>query len=104
MAHASFKVLGWKDLSTLFGRAWPSYALILLLQTKVLWRIWDLKDLTIGDTSSYFRYARLWADGFHDVVVWSPLYTAFYGSFLFVTSNILAVTIMHRLVIVMMLA
>src|SRR6266853_6356185 len=39
-------------------KAWPSYMLILLLQSKVIWRIWEIKDLTYGDTSSYFETAR----------------------------------------------
>lgn len=39
-----------------------SCTLIVLLQGKAIWRIWDLKDLTIGDTASYFRFARLWSD------------------------------------------
>jgi len=85
-------------------KAWPSYMLILLLQSKVIWRIWEIKDLTYGDTSSYFETARKWADGFLVNIVWSPLYTAFYGSFLFVTSDPYNATIMHRVVIVLVAA
>jgi hypothetical protein len=83
------------------SKAWPSYALILLIQSKVIWRIWDIRDITSGDTSSYFATAEKWADGFLVDIVWSPLYTAFYGSFLFVTADAYNVTIMHRVVIVL---
>ncbi len=82
-------------------KAWPSYVLILLLQSKVIWRIWEIRDITYGDTSSYFESAKKWADGFLVDIVWSPLYTAFYGSFLFVTADPYNVTIMHRVVIVL---
>ncbi len=82
-------------------KAWPSYALILLIQSKVIWRIWEIRDITSGDTSSYFKTAKKWADGFLVDIVWSPLYTAFYGSFLFVTTDAYSVTIMHRVVIVL---
>src|SRR5258708_39863603 len=86
------------------AKAWPSYMLILLLQSKVIWRIWEIKDITYGDTSSYFETARKWADGFFVDIVWSPLYTAFYGSFLFVTSDPYNATIMHRVIIVLVAA
>ncbi len=86
------------------AKAWPSYMLILLLQSKVIWRIWEIRDITYGDTSSYFEAARKWADGFLVDIVWSPLYTAFYGSFLFVTSDPYNATIMHRGVIVLVAA
>jgi hypothetical protein len=85
-------------------KAWPSYVLILLLQSKVIWRIWDIKDITYGDTGGYFDSARKWADGFLVNIVWSPLYTAFYGSFLFVTADPYHATIMHRVAIVLVAA
>jgi hypothetical protein len=83
------------------SKAWLSYALILLIQSKVIWRIWDIRDITSGDTSSYFEIAKKWADRFLVDIVWSPLYTAFYGSFLFVTADTYNATIMHRVVIVL---
>lgn len=83
------------------AKAWPSYLLILLLQSKVIWSIWKIRDVTYGDTSYYFDTAKKWADGFLVDIVWSPLYTAFYGSFLFVTSDPYNATIMHRVVIVL---
>src|SRR5215470_2124042 len=85
---------------TVLAKAWPSYMLILLLQSKVIWRIWEIKDITYGDTSYYFDTAKKWADRFLVDIVWSPLYTAFYGSFLFATTDPYNVTILHRMVIV----
>jgi hypothetical protein len=85
-------------------KAWPSYILILLLQSRVIWRIWEIKDITYGDTSYYFETAKKWADGFLVDIVWSPLYTAFYGSFLFATADPYNVTILHRVVIVLVAA
>src|SRR6266849_271199 len=86
------------------AKAWPSYVLILLLQSKVIWRMWEIRDITYGDTSSYFVMARKWADEFLVNMVWSPLYTAFYGSFLFVTADPYNATILHRVVIVLIAA
>src|SRR5215470_5118165 len=89
---------------TALRKAWPSYVLILLLQSKVIWRIWEIRDITYGDTSSYFQTAKKWADGFLVDIVWSPLYTAFYGSFLSATTDPYNVTILHRVVIVLVAA
>ena len=89
---------------TALRKAWPSYVLILLLQSKVIWRIWEIRDITYGDTSSYFQTAKKWADGFMVDIVWSPLYTAFYGSFLFATADPYNATIMHRVAIVLVAA
>ena len=85
-------------------KTWPSYALILLLQSKVIWRIWELRDITYGDTGWHFESAKKWADGFLVNIVWSPLYTAFYGSFLLLTADPYNATILHRVVIVLVAA
>ena len=80
--------------------AWFAYLALALLQMKVVWRIWDYKDLTTGDTSSYFRSAFIWFEQFRSNLLWSPLYTGFYGSLLHVTDDIYTVTILHRIIIV----
>ena len=90
--------------SATLSKAWPSYALILLLQFKVIWLIWELRDITSGDTASYFERGLLWARGFHVNILWSPLYTAFYGSFLFATQDPYNATILHRIAIVLLAA
>src|SRR5438105_13476762 len=88
-------------ISTILKLAWPSYVLIFLLQSKVIWRIWELRDLTSGDTAQYFHRTLARQQGFHLDTLWSPLYTAFYGSLLFATSDPYAATILHRVIIVL---
>jgi hypothetical protein len=81
---------------------WVSYALIAALQLKILWNIWRYRDLTPGDTSSYFLDAARWARRLEDDIVWSPLYTAFYGTLYWITDDPYSATIAHRVIIVML--
>ena len=39
-----------------------SYVLLALLQLRVIWGDWRLRDITSGDTSAYFQNAARWAD------------------------------------------
>lgn len=89
-----------KRLGNLVDRPLFAYATIALLQLKVIWQIWDYKDLTTGDTASYFREAYRWYENFSVNIAWSPLYTVFYGSLLHITTDVYVVTILHRLIIV----
>jgi hypothetical protein len=79
-----------------------AYGAILALQFRLLWKIWDYKDLTSGDTAGYFRFAVSWVHGLQDDIVWSPLYTNFLGSVdaLFGGDASQAVLV-HRIVIVL---
>jgi hypothetical protein len=90
-----------RRFSNVLEQGWPAYLLILLLQIKVVWRMWELRDITLGDTAQYFTAALAWNRGYHFDIVWSPLYAAFYGSFLFATSDPYNITILHRIVIVL---
>jgi hypothetical protein len=82
-------------------RPLPAYASILLLQLKVVWGMWWARDLTTGDTSGYFFTAHRWSvDGFYNLV-WSPLYTVYYGSFIWTTADAYKATVAHRLVLVL---
>jgi hypothetical protein len=72
----------------------------LALQAKVVWGIWNWKDLTAGDTSSYFVEASHWAESLETNLVWSPLYLIFYGSLQWVSANPFFVTLTHRLLLV----
>jgi hypothetical protein len=87
----------WKQLS----EPYFAYLMIFLLQVKVVWGWWTWDDLTMGDTSSYFCAAYRWFHSFHVNIAWSPLYTAFYGSFLFLTPDVYLATVLHRLFIVL---
>jgi hypothetical protein len=80
---------------------WFAYGAILLIQTKVLWGIWDYRDLTNGDTASYFRDATTWATDLHVNPVYSPLYTAAWGSLKWLIPGVYDVTIAHRVIIVL---
>jgi hypothetical protein len=77
-----------------------AYGSVLLIQAKVLWGIWDYRDLSAGDTSNYFVIANQWTD--HRLVdpLFSPLYTVFWGSLQWIFTDAYAVTIAHRVVIV----
>jgi hypothetical protein len=92
-------------LDRVLTKAWPSYLLVALLQSKILWNAWLFRDLTSGDTSSYFGLAYRWYERFADDIVWSPLYTSFYGTVLMVTGGeVYAATILHRIIVVMVAA
>lgn len=53
----------------------PAYTSILLLQLKVVWGMWWLRDLTTGDTASYFVDAHDWHVHGRLNLASSPLYT-----------------------------
>ena len=80
--------------------AWFAYGSILLIQAKVLWGIWEHRDLTGGDTTQYFIQASRWTHGFHLDPVWSPLYDFFWGSLRWFVDDPYASTIAHRVLIV----
>lgn len=83
-----------------FESSWIAYSSLLAYQ---LWRvgaIWLYKDLTVGDTSSYFYGAAEWHLRGTVNFAWSPLYTAFYGSILTYAGDAYLATILHRLLIV----
>ena len=78
--------------------------LIVLFQLKVLWGIWDVKDLSTGDSSAYFR-------GVMDVLVrgrpdiaWSPLYTTTAALFMKVWDHPLMFGVGMRLAVVLCLS
>lgn len=81
-----------------------AYVTILLLQLKVVWGMWVYRDLTFGDTSSYFVNAADWLSKGRIVFLWSPMYTLFYAAFLGATSDAPTATVLHRLAIVLVLA
>jgi hypothetical protein len=70
-----------EHLKALAHKAWFAYSTIILLQFKVMWGMWQYRDLTFGDTSSYYGRALRWAESFQVDPVWSPLYTSLLGIF-----------------------
>jgi hypothetical protein len=86
------------------GRPWFAYLTLLLLQLKLVWNIWQYRDISSADTSNYFMMAYRWFKDFRVNIAWSPLYTAFYGQLLHLATDAYAVTTLHRLMIVFTLA
>ena len=96
---AASAAAGWLD--RVAASAWFAYGSIFLIQAKLLWGIWRYRDLTSGDTTSYFIDASRWAHSLHLDVLWSPLYTAFWGSLQWIVPDPYASTIVHRVLIAM---
>jgi hypothetical protein len=90
-------------LDRLASRSWFSYLMLLLLQMKVLWGVWHARDLIPADESIYFSAAHLWFKGHSVNIVWSPLYTVFYGTLLHLSTHAYVVTIGHRVLVVLIL-
>jgi hypothetical protein len=80
---------------------WVSYLLIAVLQAKVLWGIWKYRDLTNGDSSSYFGMAYGWSDNYSVNLLFSPLYTSLVGSLQNLTGDVYTTVTAHRIIIVM---
>jgi hypothetical protein len=79
-------------------RPWFAYLTLLLLQLRVVWGVWEYRDLTPGDTSFYFKDSLLWYQDFMVNITYSPLYTAFYGTLMHLSSDAYLVTTLHRLI------
>ena len=92
-------------IDRVLSAGWVSYLLIAALQLKVIWAIWRLRDLTYGDESRYFLSAYQWANELLTNPIWSPLYTAYYGTIYWLLGeDVYAAAIMHRVIIVMLVA
>jgi hypothetical protein len=91
--------VGWLD--RVAGTAWFAYGSVFLIQTRVLWGIWEHRDLTSGDTARYFSEASRWTHGFHLDPLWSPLYAFFWGSLRWIFDDPYTTTILHRVLIVL---
>src|SRR6266545_220617 len=81
-----------------------SYSAIVVLQLRVIWKVWEYKDVTSGDTSGYFLDAVTWANDLRDDIIWSPLYTNFFGSFVAVFGDVPSAVMAHRIAIVLISA
>jgi hypothetical protein len=56
-----------------------AYLLIALVQLKVVWGMWDFKDIDWGDTICYYSNACETLDRARINIIWSPIF-AFFGS------------------------
>lgn len=75
------------------------YVLLAVLFLRMIWGIWDVRDLTTGDTTSYYVGALDFAHGLTCNIAWSPIYTSFLGAFHWVNADPYFIIIAHRLVI-----
>jgi len=91
-------------VETFLKSKWFSYLTIVLLQLKIIWGVWECRDLPSADTASYFLTAWEWFKTGRGLITWSPLYTLFYGSLLHITTDALVVTMLHRVLIVLTLS
>ncbi|HZK80620.1 MAG TPA: hypothetical protein VFC46_06120 [Humisphaera sp.] len=79
-----------------------AYSTVLIVQLRMIWKIGRYKDLTTGDTCSYFDYAWHWSASHQFTnIIYSPLYTVFYGTMISFCHDAFAATILHRVIIVM---
>lgn len=70
-------------LASLCASSWFAYTSILALQLTVMWGDWRYRDMPFGDTSYYFPSAYSWFSRWVVNPLWSPLYTMYWGTFLF---------------------
>jgi len=79
------------------------YLLLAVLFLRTIWGIWDVRDLTSGDTSSYYLTAFEFAHKLVCDIAWSPLYTSYFGAFHWLNPDPYFVAIAHRIGILAML-
>ena len=65
----------WGRVAAAFESPWVAFPLLLVVQLKVIWRLWLYRDVTTGDTTHYFIQAWGWFRRFDVNIAWSPLYT-----------------------------
>ncbi len=78
-----------------------AYPAIAAVQLKIVWDVWSTKDLTPGDTSSYFVGVAAWAHHLQDNLAWSPLYTSGWGAVQAALGDVYASSMVVRLGIVL---
>jgi hypothetical protein len=81
--------------------AWVYALFVAALLLKVLWGYWA-RDLTFGDTSSYFRDATTWSRTREINIVWSPLYTAYFGTWWSLLGDAVSATLAHRVALIVL--
>lgn len=77
-----------------------NFAIIVILLSFMVREIW-LRDLTYGDTSSYFLSAVAWSERGTTNILWSPLYTIFYGTVWETVLDANTATWLHRVILVL---
>jgi hypothetical protein len=75
----------------------------MILLTRIVWGMWRWRDLTSGDTSSYYHNAMTHSSGEALSLVFSPLYLSFYRWFGRWFEDAFVATLLHRIVILALL-
>lgn len=99
LPNAVQRVMGYAEKAV--TNRYVAYAVIAVLQLRVIWNIWKYADLTPADTSFYFLDAVSWVHGLHENVVYYPLYDAFWGTILAIVHNVYTATIIQRVAIIL---
>ena len=88
-----------------FRRLAYSLQSLLLIAMVSMWGIWNWRDLSLGDTSYYYRGAQQWAEsGAFSGAGWmsfSPLYMSVFGWFVRAFDDAYTAMIAHRIAIVL---
>jgi hypothetical protein len=71
--------------------------MLAVLFTRIMWGIWDAKELTPGDTSSYYVSALEFARNLTCNIGWSPLYTSWFGAWHWLSPDPFFAVIAHRI-------
>jgi uncharacterized membrane protein YeaQ/YmgE (transglycosylase-associated protein family) len=90
----------WPRIVAAFESPWVAYALLFILQMKLIWGMWAYREVTLGDTQSYYANSWLWVTAGKVNIAWSPAYTAFYGTFSLLNPDPIWATFAHRVAIV----
>ncbi|HSJ04985.1 MAG TPA: hypothetical protein VK956_21100, partial [Verrucomicrobium sp.] len=90
-------------LIRLSSSRWFHVLMFVLLLVRLTWGMWEWRDLTYGDTSSYFAsFSRERDDGKSYSLVFSPLYVWYYSFFGSAFSDASAATVLHRIGVIFM--
>ncbi len=77
-----------------------AYGAIVALQLRIIWNIWNYRDLTRYDTAQYFIGAVSWTHGLHTDIIYSPFYEMLWGTILWVVHSVYAAAIIDRVAII----
>lgn len=81
-----------------------AYSAIVALQLKVMWAIWQFKDLTAGDTQVYYTLAATCFERGKVPFAWSPLYTSYCALLLNLSRDAWVNIILQRMTISLLTA
>jgi len=90
-------------LGRLPANPWFAYLAVLAVQLRGFWGVWE-RDLSAGDSASYFANSSLWSEDLLVKFTWSPLYGAFLGTVHWITDDLVSAFYVHRVLIVVVLA